>query len=168
MVNKKKREEHGLKRINGVLHRVVPIADEAGKIIHYAVKPLMVELHLRDVMQIIVGAVILAIPVGFTQEVWDLSHTLPGINVFLIAIFSLSFIAVFVFYNFYRNHIKGFEFDYVKRVLVIYFLSLLVVAVLMTMIGQADWVADAKAAIKLIVIVAFPASMSATLSDTIK
>ena len=50
------------------LHRIIPIIDASGKVIHRVVKPLMVEVRARDVVQIVVGASILAIP----AELWSL------------------------------------------------------------------------------------------------
>ena len=53
---------------------MVPIADKKGKVLHHFIIPFMVELRFRDVMQIIVGASILAIPVAFTEEAWVLGN----------------------------------------------------------------------------------------------
>ena len=160
--------EGSIKRIGGYLHKVEPIVDEAGKVINYAVKPLMVEFSLKDVMQIIVGSLILAIPVGFTEEVWNLSETLPRNNVFILTGISLLFIAIFVYFNFYKKQIKGYVFEYIKRVAAIYLISLVIVALFLTIIDKCPWGIDNILAIKRIILVAFPASMSATISDTLK
>lgn len=168
MPEKETKIEESIKRIGGYLHKIVPVVDQTGKVIDYAVKPLMVELRLRDIMQIIVGAVILAIPVGFTEEVWNLSGRLPNKNIFLISLISIFFIAIFVYYNFYREQLSGFFFEYIKRVIAIYVISLLVVAVFLTLIDKCPWGIDNILAIKRTIIVAFPASMSAVISDAIK
>lgn len=60
-----------LKRINGILHRVTPLFDEAGQLVQWAVAPVMVELRLRDLLQILVGSSLLAVPVAFTEETWN-------------------------------------------------------------------------------------------------
>ncbi len=169
MTNKKShKKNYSVKRVGGHLHKVIPIADEAGKVLHYAIKPLMVELRARDLMQIVVGSVLLAIPVGFTEEVWRLGQELSSVSIFWFALFSLTFIAVFVYSNLYHNHLKGYEFEYIKRVLAVYIISLTVVGIFMTLIGKCPWGIDTAVAIKRIIIVAFPASMSATLSDMVK
>jgi uncharacterized membrane protein len=157
-----------IKRIGGDLHKVIPIVDNTGKIIHHVISPLMVELKLHDIMQILVGAATLAIPVAFTEEVWKFGERLPMKNVLLLSILSLTFIALFVYFNFYRNHLKGNEFEYVKRVMATYILSLLVVGAVLTIIEKCPWGTDNILAIKRIIIVAFPASMTSTLSDSIK
>lgn len=165
---KETKTAYTIKRIGGYLHKIVPIVDNAGKIIYHATTPLMVELKPRDIMQIIVGATILAIPVGFTEETWTLADQLPLENILALTLLSIFFIAAFVYYNFYRYHLKEHFFEYLKRVLAIYFLSLLVVALLMTIIDKCPWGTDNLLAIKRIVIVAFPASMSAAVSDMLK
>ena len=55
---------------NGYLHRIIPIVDKAGNVIQRLVKPLEVEFRLRDVLQTVVGASILAIPAAYTEETW--------------------------------------------------------------------------------------------------
>ncbi|MBC8377864.1 MAG: DUF2391 family protein [Planctomycetes bacterium] len=160
--------EPTIKRIGGYLHRVVPIADSTGKVLNYALKPLMVELRPRDLMQIIVGASILAVPVAMTEEVWVLGAELPLRNVLLLSGMSLLFIAAFVYYNFYRFNFKGHLLEYIKRVAAIYLFSMLVVGLLLTIIGKCPWGTDNLLAVKRMMIVAFPASMSAAVSDNLK
>ena len=158
----------GIQRVGGYLHRVVPIADSAGNIINHALKPLMVEFRPRDLMQIIVGASILAVPVAFTEETWRLGETLPLRNVVVLSLVSLLFISLFVYFNFYRFAFKGHSIEYAKRVVSIYIFSLIVVGALLTVIQQAPWTSDSILALKRVLIVAFPASMSAAVSDAVK
>lgn len=161
-------KETTIKRIGGYLHRVVPIADKSGEIISYALKPLMLEFKPRDIMQVIIGSALLAIPVSFTEEVWNLGTALPTVNIALIAILSLVLISVFVYFNFYKVTLKGYVIDFIKRVLGTYVISLTVVALILTLIDKCPWGIDNALAIKRIILVAFPAAMSGTLSDTIK
>lgn len=161
-------KETTIKRIGGYLHRVVPIADKSGEIISYALKPLMLEFKPRDIMQVIIGSALLAIPVSLTEEAWNLGETLPVSNVAMIAAISMVLISVFVYYNFYRVTLKGYELDFIKRIIGTYLISLLVVALILTLIDKCPWGIDNSLAIKRIIIVAFPAAMSGTLSDTIK
>lgn len=162
------KEKFSVKRIGGHLHKIIPISDRTGEIINHVISPLMVELRLHDIMQIIVGAATLAIPVAFTEEVWNLGERLPLENVLLLSFMSFTFIALFVYYSFYRNHLKGNVFEYLKRVMATYFLSLLVVAIVLTIIEKCPWGINNILAIKRIIIVAFPASMASALSDSIK
>jgi uncharacterized membrane protein len=163
-----KTPEEMVKRIGGYLHRVVPVVDATGKVLDYTLKPLMIEFKPRDVMQVVVGASLLSIPVAFTEETWVLGAELPLENVIGLSVLSVIFIGLFVYYNFYRFDFKGHVFEFVKRVGGTYFLSLLVVALLLSIINKCPWGTDAATAIKRILIVAFPASMSAAVSDSIK
>ncbi len=157
-----------IKRIGRYLHKVVPVFDNAGKVIHYAVTPIMVEFRPRDLLQIIVGASILAVPIAFTEETWRLGEKLPLRNVIGLTSLSLLFIGLFVYFNFYRDMFRQHIWEYVKRVVSIYFFSLLIVGILLTLIEQCPWGLDNLLAIKRILIVAFPASMSAAISDALK
>jgi uncharacterized membrane protein len=163
-----KKPESTVKRIGGYLHRVVPIADGAGKVLNYALSPVMVEFRPRDLMQIIVGASILAVPVAFTEETWNLGKQLPLANVLVLSALSVLFIALFVYFNFYRFNFKGNVLQYGKRVVAVYLFSLLVVGLILTIIQKCPWGTDNVLALKRMLIVAFPASMSAAVSDTLK
>ncbi len=155
-------------RIDGHLHRRIPILDSSGEVVEHVLRPLMVKLHARDIAQICVGTSILAIPVAFTEETWDLGRTLPLANVAALAFISLAFIALFVHLHFYRGFLGQYMFDYVKRVVAIYVISLCVVGMLLTVIQQCPWSTDWLIAVKRIVIVGFPASLSATVADAFK
>ncbi|MTI86765.1 MAG: DUF2391 family protein [Balneolaceae bacterium] len=157
-----------IKRIGGYLHRVVPIADKSGEVISYVLKPLMVEFKPRDIIQVMVGSALLAIPVSLTEEAWTLGETLPHINVLYLALISILLISVFVYFNFYRHNLKGHTFNCVKRIVGTYLISLAVVALILTIFQKCPWGVDNVLAIKRTVIVAFPAAMSGTLSDMIK
>ena len=153
---------------NGYLHRIIPIVDKSGKIVQRVVKPLMVEFRVRDALQTVVGASILAIPAAYTEEAWNLGRDLPLLNIGGIAVISVLFVAMFVYFNFYKSWLRGFIGQYVKRVVSTYLIALAVVAVLLTLVGPCPWGVDNVLAIKRIIVVAFPASMSATVTDALK
>jgi uncharacterized membrane protein len=157
-----------IKRIGGYLHRIIPITDATGKVLSHILGPVMVEFRPRDLMQVIVGASVLAVPVAFTEETWNLGAELPLANVLLLSVLSLLFIGLFVYSNFYRYMFKGNVIHFLKRVAAIYVFSLFVVGVLLTIIQRCPWHTDHILAIKRMLIVAFPASMSASLSDAMK
>lgn len=155
-------------RIGGYLHRITRVSDSTGKIIHTVISPFMVEVKPRDILQIIIGATILAIPVGLTEETWLLAKELKIGNVLFLAFLSIFFISLFVYFNFYRFNLKKHITEYIKRITAIYGLSLIVVGLLLTIIEKCPWGTDNILAIKRIIITALPASMAATISDTIK
>ena len=161
-------DKTSIKRVGGYLHRVIPITDATGKVLSHFLKPIMVEFRPRDLMQVVVGASVLAVPVAFTEETWNLGEELPLLNVLVLSGMSVIFIGLFVYLNFYRYMLKANIGEYAKRVISIYFFSLLVVGVLLTIIQRCPWGADNILALKRILIVTYPASMSASLSDSIK
>ena len=166
-MNEQHTEQYSVRRVGALLHKVYPIRDSAGKVIQYVAKPLKVELRRRDLAQILVGASILAIPVGFTEEVWVLGSELPSWNVLILGLISVIFIALYVYFTFYRDMFREYQFEYLKRVFAIYILTFTIVGILLTIIGAAPWAVETEVAIKRSVIVAFPASMSAALSDSV-
>jgi uncharacterized membrane protein len=157
-----------IKRIGGYLHKVTPVFDATGKLIHSVVTPFQVELKPRDVFQMIVGAYLLCVPVAYTEEVWILSEQLPMQNIYYVLAMSVFFISCFVYFNFYRFNMTGRVFEYFKRVVATYGVSFLAVGLFLTVIDKCPWEADSILAIKRIILVAFPASMAATITDTIK
>jgi len=145
------------------------------EIIHHSHEKLLalqklihLEFHLKDVLQVIIGASILAIPVGFTEETWKLGESLPLLNVMGFLILSLLFISIFVYYNYYINHLEKHWDEFIKRALATYMFSFIVVAVVLTLIQRTPWSTDWILAFKRIVLVTFPASMSASVADMIK
>ena len=108
-----------IQRIGGYLHKVTSVVDGTGKVVHTVVAPFMVELKPKDILQIIVGATILAIPVGLTEETWILAKELRFRNVLALGVLSVFFIALFVYFNFYRFNLKGYVSQYIKRVIAI-------------------------------------------------
>ena len=128
----------------------------------------MVEFHPKDVLQVVIRASILAVPVGLTEETWNLGKTLPLKNVVGLLLLSLLFISMFVYHNYYKNRLKDHLGEFIKRVCSTYFISFIVVALLLTLIQRTPWNTDWIIAFKRIVIVTFPASMSAAVADVIK
>ncbi len=131
-------------------------------------EPASTKFGIKHVLQAIVGATLLAVPIGFTEETWRLGETLPLWNVIAILIISLFFIAIFVYRNFSRN-VPGFYWtDLAKRIVVIYILSFLIVALLLWVIQRAPWAMDTMLAFKRTVIVTFPSALSAAIAGNLK
>ncbi len=159
--------DHSIHRIDGRLYKIFQIKNDAGEIIRQIDIPLKVELRIHDILEIIVGAGILAVPVAFTQEVWDMGATLPWLNTLLLSGISLLLIACFVYYNSYRMSLKMFRKEFFLRVLSIYLLSLIIVGFLLTVVNECPWLTDFDVALKRTLIGAFPAALSATVTDQI-
>ena len=157
-----------LRRLNGYLHRVTPVVDETGKLINWAVQPVMVELKPRDVAQIVVGATILGTPLVLTDEAMAAAGALSTQRIVAVAVVSVLFITGFVYFNFYRSLIRGHAKQFVIRVVTTYSVALLTVAGLLWLFGQDAWQTDPELALRRVIVVGFPASMFATVADAIK
>lgn len=155
-------------RIDGKLKEIVTVKDAEGKVLHKILKPLMVEFYPRDALQVITGAALLAIPVGFTEEVWNLGASLPLKNAIWFMIISVLFMGSFIYYNFYRNNLSQHKLEFTKRIVSTYILSFLVVTVLLGMIQLTPWMTDPILAFKRTTLVTFPSSLSAAIVDVVK
>lgn len=157
-----------LLRIGKHLNELIVLKDKAGNTIYKVLKPVMLEVYPRDIIQLIVGATLLAVPVSFTEEVWHLGETLPWQNILLLLSLSVIFTALFVYYNFYRNHFKNHKLEFIKRIILLYLISLGISWLILYLIGQAPTGPDLAITIKRMIIISFPASMSAAIADMIK
>lgn len=155
-------------KVGGRWQEITTILDGAGNVLSSIMSPLKVEFHFKDLLQVVVGASLLAIPIGFTEETWNLGEQLPLENVLWFPFLSVLFIGLFVYYNFYQRRLKNHWLGFTKRVLFTYLFSFLVVAGLMTIINQAPWNTDWILALKRVLIVSFPCALSGTITDTIK
>jgi len=131
------------------------------------VQPIIPVFSTKDILQVLIGASILAVPVGFTEETWKLGQSLPMLNVLSIMALSIIFIATFIHYTHYK-HTVGHRKQFYRRVIATYVVSFLVVSIIMTLIQRAPWTTDLVLAFKRIAIVTFPATMSAAIADTLK
>ena len=107
-------------KVNGRYNELITVTDEKGNIIKRALRPMMLRFHPKDLMQVIVGASILAIPVGFTEETWNLGQTLASANILGLLLLSLIFMSAFAYYNYYRGILKGNLGNFLKRVFTTY------------------------------------------------
>ena len=131
-------------------------------------EPPQTKFKLRNILQAIVGATVLAIPIGFTQEVLVLGETLPMWNIFLIFFLSVFFVTLFAYRHFTKNKPNFYWFDLVKRVFTIYMMSFIVVALILFIIQEAPWNSNFLLAFKRTILVTLPASLSATIAGSLK
>ncbi|MBT4445823.1 DUF2391 family protein [archaeon] len=168
--SKNKKLPHHLKntvRVHGRLHDIVHVHDRKGKK-HKVLKPLSVEFHVRDALQVILGAAVLAVPVGFTQEVWEMGAKLSNLNILVLFLISLLFISSFIYYSFYIRKLETHLGMFFLRLGSTYLLSVMVVGIILCIIGQVTFETGWLISLKRIVLVAFPASMSGTVSDSLR
>ncbi len=120
---------------------------------------------LHDVAEIAVGAVLLAFPVAVTEEVWQISRDLSVINCVFISLSSVGLLAWFGYYMFYRANPRTWNF--VLRIASVYFVTISISAIILIMIDKFPLQTEPVVAIKRMIIVALPASFSATVLDSV-
>ena len=152
--------------MNGRLYQMMQVENDDGST-HHVIVPFHVELTVRDLMQILAGAALFALPMVFTGEVWDLGSELPFANIITLTLFSLAIVAIFVYAMVYRDHLHSHRSEYIQRVLATYLISILISAILLTLLDRAPWRAELALAVKRTLIVAFPSSMSAAIGDNL-
>ncbi len=157
-----------IKQVGGYLKEVVTFFDSSGKPISHIVNPLMVELRPRDITQIFVGALLVSSPLCFTEEVWTLSISLKNENVVYLAISSIVAVLLFVYYNFYRDKLRGNVIEFVKRIIAIYTISILSVILVLFLIDKFPIMTTPYIAIKRVIIIGFPSIFGAVITDSLK
>lgn len=137
-----------------------------------ALSPIKTSFDFHDLLQVIIGASVLAVPVGFTEETWVLGEILPLLNILILIVLTLFFIGIFTFFHYHKEHMHSNPRRHLselsKRVLVTYLLSFVIVSILLGIIQVTPWVLDPIVAFKRVAIVTFPSAIGATISDTIK
>jgi uncharacterized membrane protein len=156
-----------LHRVRGKLHSVHHLKDDAGRVISTVVRPLKVEFHLEDFGQLVVGAFVLALPLAFTEEVWDLGEDLSGGRIFAIFVASLIALALFIWTLFYQGEGDSYTGHFLKRVVAAYAATFCVALFLMILVDKAP-LDDIQLTLSRVIIVSFPASFSATAVDFVK
>ena len=124
-------------------------------------------MRIQDILEIMVGASILAVPVAFTEEVWNMGDELTWLRVISLNLVSILFMGSFIYFKSYRKHLKLYRFEFYKRVLSTFLISVLIVGILLSIVNKCPWTTDFDLALKRVLIGAFPAGMSATVTDNL-
>jgi len=124
--------------------------------------------RINDLSEIIVGSVVLAFPVAITEEVWNLGAALPLASSVIIVFSSMIFIAWFVYHAYYQSVMETHWKDLLARTLTTYAITLLISALILTVLNQFPLMTDSAAAINRMILVALPASFCATVVDSLR
>ncbi len=168
MDTNKTRQREAVVRIGRDLHRVTEFVDSKGDVVQSIASPLMVEFQWRDFAQIVVGACVLSIPMVFAEEVWVLGQALPTGKAVLVSLFSITFVALFVYLTSYQNEMKANVGDFLLRIAATYLVTLSIAAFLLYAVDQLPLIDDTMTSIKRMILVALPGSFSATVVDALK
>ncbi len=157
-----------IRRINGYLKEVTTIFDSSGKAVSHIINPFMVELKPRDVLQIFVGSFLIAAPLCFTEEVWNLSISLRKENVYALGILSFITMTLFIYFNFYRNKLEGNIINFIKRTFATYIIVAASVTLLLALIDKFPINENPLIALKRVIIISFPSLFAAIITDNLK
>ena len=140
----------------------------ATKAIEETPRPKPSGFRLQDVAELVIGSCILAFPIALTEEAWKLSEELSLFRIAMIALSSLLFLAWFGYYLFYRADLKGRFMEFAVRVLAAYVVTLVVCGIILGLINELAFWKQPVIALKRMILVAFPASFSATVVDSLR
>ena len=123
-----------------------------------------------DIAQLVVGANVLAFPIAATEEIWNLSEQLSVFQTLAFVTLSCVFLSAFIHYI-HRVRVgdhgrEGFRL-HVVRLVATYGITLIISAGILALIGKFPLFDDTGIALTRMVLVAFPASFSATVVDSL-
>jgi uncharacterized membrane protein len=124
------------------------------------------KIDFEDLSQLIIGASVLCVPIAFTEEAWNLSRTMPILNLGIIIFLTLLFIGIYAFRGIFQGQIKKRKGTFVMRVLIDYAVTLVVVIVILFALNKFPIQIEPLIALKRTIIISFPASMGAIVVDS--
>lgn len=122
--------------------------------------------NFEDIIQVIVGASALSVPVAFSEEAWNLGRTLPTLNIFALIALSLLFINLYSIHNIFQGNVRHRLSVYITRTAIDYLITVLVVCIVLLALDHLPVLTEPMVALKRIVILSFPASMGAVVVDS--
>jgi hypothetical protein len=122
--------------------------------------------NFEDIIQVIVGASALSVPVAFSEEAWDLGRTLPISNILFLVVISLLFINLYSIHNIFQGEVRHRVIPYILRTGIDYTVTVFVVCVVLLALDHLPLLTEPLIAVKRIIILSFPASMGAVVVDS--
>lgn len=122
--------------------------------------------NLEDAGQVIVGAFVLAVPISFSEEAWRMGETLPLTNLLVLFLLSISFLTFFAYTSVFQSNVSDRIPVLIWRIVIAYFITLIVVALVLWSLNKFPLFSDTEIAIKRLIIIAMPASMGAIIVDS--
>lgn len=122
-------------------------------------------INSEDIIQVVIGASALTVPVAFSEESWELSETLPLINVILLLLLSLLFIGLYSIQGIFQGKVKHRYYHFVLRIIIDYGITLIAVFIILMALNRLPLFDEPLIAIKRIILLSFPASMGGVIVD---
>lgn len=121
-------------------------------------------INSEDIIQVVIGASALTVPVAFSEEAWRLSETLPLLNVMVLFLLSLIFIGLYSIQGIFQGKIKHRLYHFILRAIIDYGITLVVVFVILFALNRMPF-DEPIIALKRIILLSFPASMGGVIVD---
>ena len=127
-------------------------------------KPFFEKINFEDISQIVLGAAVMAIPIAFSEELWRFGETLPGINILMLAILSLTIQYFYTYFSVFQGTEKRY-FYIVFRIVLNYVLTFFTVGIILFALNRLSLSSDLLVGFKRMIILSFPASLGAVIVD---
>ena len=122
-------------------------------------------INSEDIVQVVIGASALTVPVAFSEESWRLSETLPLLNVIMLLLISLIFIGLYSIQVIFQGKVKHRLYHFVLRIIIDYGITLIVVFIILIALNRMPLFDEPIIALKRIILLSFPASMGGVIVD---
>jgi len=122
--------------------------------------------NVEDASQIFVGAFALAVPISFSEEAWRLGETLPGYNLLMLFIQSITFLGLYTYESVFQTDVKARKLVFISRIAIAYLMTALVVALVLFCLNKLPLFEDPLTSFKRIIVITMPASMGAIVVDS--
>ncbi len=123
------------------------------------------DLDLEDLLQLIIGAFALAVPVSFSEEAWQLGENLPTPNLILVVLLSLGFLSLYTAQSLFQGRIRDRLPSYLLRLCLAYGVTLVVVSLVLLALDKWPLLSAPADALRRTLVVSLPASMGAIIVD---
>lgn len=120
----------------------------------------------EDASQIAIGAFALAVPISFSEEAWRLGESLPTLNLLLVFLLSVIFLAFFAYESVFQGNIRFRILVFILRIITAYIIASLVVALVLLALNKFPIFSEPALAMKRLIVIAMPASMGAIIVDS--
>ncbi|KDM93285.1 DUF2391 family protein [Photobacterium galatheae] len=124
------------------------------------------KFNTEDLGQIVIGAFALGVPISFSEEAWQLSETLPLLNLTVLVLITLVFIGLYAYQSMFGQNIHRRVPVFLVRVFGAYLITYLVVCLILFSLNQFPILDNWVIAVKRAFVIAMPASMGAIIVDS--
>ncbi|WP_120512500.1 DUF2391 family protein [Photobacterium salinisoli] len=124
------------------------------------------KFNAEDLGQLVIGSFALGVPISFSEEAWQLSESLPLLNLSVLVVLTLLFMGLYAYQSMFGQNIRKRVPVFLARVLGAYLITYLVVCLILFSLNQFPLIDNWVVAVKRALIIAMPASMGAIIVDS--